>query len=201
MNEESKKEERRPAVSLKRDFALLRAPRVLVCAALLAAMSFILGKFCQIPNPFMDMIRISFENLPIIMAGIFFGPFVGALTGAVADLIGCLLYGYSINPLITLGAMTVGAVAGVVSRYVVRRPEALSIGASVFAAHLFGSVIVKSLGLAAWYLSSYDMGLLELMLWRGLVYLLTGITEFTVIFLLLRSRAVRKQLEGLITRR
>lgn len=178
----------------------LRAPtrlRIIVAAALLAAMSFILGKFLQIPNPFMEVIRISFENLPLMIAGICFGPLVGAMTGAVADLVGCLLYGYTINPLITLGAATVGVVSGLVSHYLVRKPLALSVGLSVLFSHLVGSVVVKSFGLAAWYLTKYNMGILELMGWRLLVYTITGIAEFTVICLLMRSRVFRAQLERL----
>lgn len=179
----------------------LRAPtrlRVIVAAAILAAMSFILGKFLQIPNPFMEIIRISFENLPLMVAGICFGPLVGAMTGVVADLVGCLLYGYSINPLITLGAAAVGFTAGVVSHYLIRKPLALSVGVSVFSAHLIGSVVIKSFGLAAWYLTQFKMGLAELMGWRLLVYTLTGIAEFAVIYLLLRSRMFRAQLERLV---
>ena len=179
----------------------LRAPtrlRVIVAAAILAAMSFILGKFLQIPNPFMEIIRISFENLPLMVAGICFGPLVGAMTGAVADLVGCLLYGYSINPLITLGAAAVGFTAGVVSHYLIRKPLALSVGVSVFSAHILGSVVIKSFGLAAWYLAKYNMGIAELMGWRLLVYTLTGIAEFTVIYLLLRSRMFCAQLERLV---
>lgn len=171
--------------------------RIIIAAALLAAMSIILGKFLQIPNPFMEIIRISFENLPLMMAGICFGPLVGAMTGAVADLVGCLLYGYAINPLITLGAATVGVVSGVVSHYLVRKPLELSVGLSVLFSHLIGSVVVKSFGLAAWFLSKYNMGILELMCWRLLVYTLTGIAEFIVIYLLMRSRVFRAQLERL----
>ena len=178
----------------------LRAPtrlRIIVAAALLAAMSFILGKFLQIPNPFMEVIRISFENLPLMIAGICFGPLVGAMTGAVADLVGCLLYGYTINPLITLGAAAVGFVSGAVSHYLIRKPPVLSVGLSVLFSHLVGSVVVKSFGLAAWYLTKYNMGILELMGWRLLVYTVTGIAEFTVICLLMRSRVFRAQLERL----
>ena len=51
------------------DLALFGSVRVLAAAALLAAMSLILGKFLQIPNPFSNIFRISFENLPIILAG------------------------------------------------------------------------------------------------------------------------------------
>lgn len=182
----------------------LRAPtrlRIIVAAALLAAMSFILGKFLQIPNPFMEVIRISFENLPLMIAGICFGPLVGAMTGAVADIVGCLLYGYTINPLITLGAAAVGFVSGVVSHYLVRKPLVLSVGLSVLFSHLVGSVVVKSFGLAAWYLTKYNMGILELMGWRLLVYTITGIAEFTVICLLMRSRVFRAQLERLTEKR
>lgn len=187
--------------TFKGNIALFGNVRVLVAAALLAAMSLILGKFLQIPNPFQNIIRISFENLPIIFAAISFGPAIGAVVGVAADLVGCLLYGYSINPLITLGAATVGIVAGVVSNYIVRRPTWLSTALSVLCAHICGSVVVKSFGLAAWYLSSYNMGLVELMLWRLLTYTVIGVAEFVILFLLFRSRAVTNQIEKFKTKR
>ena len=180
---------------LKADLAALGNLRVLCIAAMLSAMSLILGKFLQIPNPFQEIIRISFENLPVILAGIAFGPFVGAMTGAVADLLGCLLYGYPINPLITLGAVTVGLVSGVMAGYVLRRPLALRVCAATVTAHLTGSVLVKSLGLAAWYLGSYNMGLFELILWRLLTYAIVGTAECVILYLLLRHRALANQLE------
>ncbi|MBR3862226.1 MAG: hypothetical protein IKM42_01040, partial [Clostridia bacterium] len=40
--------------------------RRLCFAAILAAMSLVLGKFLQIPHPFQEFIRISFENLPVL---------------------------------------------------------------------------------------------------------------------------------------
>lgn len=184
-----------PLRALRGEIALFGNARVLCFAAMLAAMSLILGKFLQIPNPFQQFIRISFENLPVLLAGITMGPLIGALTGAVADLLGCLLYGYSINPLVTLGAATVGLVSGLLARYVVRRPVALQVIVSALAAHLTGSVLVKSFGLAAWYLGSYDMGLAELVAWRLLTYSVIAIAECTVLILLLRNRAFTRQLE------
>ena len=65
--------------------------RVLIIAGLLIAMSSVFGKLLAFDlTPF---IRISIENLPIIMAGIFFGPFVGGAVGLGADLLGCALKG------------------------------------------------------------------------------------------------------------
>ena len=192
----NEKKTNKPALrALRGEIALFGNARVLCFAAMLAAMSLILGKFLQIPNPFQQFIRISFENLPILFAGITMGPLIGAVTGAVADLLGCLLYGYSINPLVTLGAATAGLVAGLLARYVVRRPLALQVIVSAVAAHLAGSVLVKSFGLAAWYLGSYDMGLAELMAWRLLTYAVIAVAECTLLILLLRNRALAAQIE------
>ena len=175
--------------------AVFGNPRALCLAALLAAMSLILGKFLQIPTPFSEIVRISFENLPVILAGIVLGPLAGAMTGAVADLVGCLAYGYSINPLITLGAAAAGLVSGCVSLLLRRAPLLLRISLSAVAAHLVGSVLIKTAGLAAWYLASYQMGYTELMLWRLLNYAIIAVLEITLLYMLLRHRGVARQLE------
>ena len=164
-------------------------------AAILSAMSFILGKFLQIPNPFQDFIRISFENLPIILAGISLGPIAGALVGTAADLIGCVSYGYSINPIITVGAASIGFISGFISNYVVKKPLILKIAVSSAAAHAVGSVLIKSAGLAAWYLAKYDLGYWEFVGWRLVTYTVIGIAESVLLYILLKNRAFQKQLE------
>ena len=169
--------------------------RVLSVCAMMAAMSLILGKFLQIPNPFQELIRISFENLPVIMAGIAFGPVMGLMTGVAADLLGCLLYGYNINPIITLGAGAAGFAAGVMGSWLLRRFTVLRVIAATVLAHLLGSVLIKSLGLAAWYLGSYQMGIGELIAWRLLTYAIVGTAECVILCLLFRRRAFTSQLE------
>ncbi len=182
---------------LKQDLSVVGNVRVLCLCAMLAAMSLILEKFLQIPNPFQEIIRISFGNLPLILSGLVFGPFIGAMTGAVADLLGCALYGYAINPLVTLGAVTVGFVAGVSANYLlnVSHKTSLRVILATVNAHALGSVLVKSIGLAAWYLGSYHMGLAELILWRLLTYAIVGTAECVLLCILLRHRAVVSQLE------
>ncbi len=169
--------------------------RRLCFAAILAAMSLVLGKFLQIPHPFQEFIRISFENLPVLLAGISMGPVVGALVGTVADLLGCVLYGYSINPIITLGAASVGLVSGFLARYVVKKSLLAKVAVSVSLAHLVGSVLIKSAGLAAWYLAKYEFGYLEFLGWRFLNYVIVGVAECLVLYLLLRNRAFAKQIK------
>ena len=169
--------------------------RRLSFAAVLAAMSLVLGKFLQIPHPFQEFIRISFENLPVLLAGISMGPLVGIFVGTVADLLGCALYGYSINPVVTLGAAAVGAVSGFLARYVVRKPLLAQVTVSVVAAHLVGSVAIKSAGLAAWYLAKYQFGYLEFFAWRLLNYAIVATAEGLLLYLLLKNRTFAKQME------
>jgi ECF transporter S component (folate family) len=172
--------------------------RGLCFAGILSAMSLILGKFLQIPNPFQEIIRISFENFPVIASGIILGPVAGALVGIVADLLGCVLYGYTVNPIITLGAAAVGLVSGFISNYVVKKPLLFKVIASTAAAHIVGSVLIKSAGLAAWYLSKYDIGYLELVAWRLLNYTIVATAECIILYLLLNNRALYNQIKGII---
>ncbi len=195
MNNSESNASKRPRKGTREAIAVFGNPRALCLAALLAAMSLILGKFLQIPTPFSQIVRISFENLPVILSGLVLGPLAGAMTGAVADLVGCLLYGYEINPIITLGAALVGLVAGTVSWLSHRLPLLARIALSVLLAHTAGSVLVKTAGLAAWYLASFEMGYAELLLWRALNYTIISVLESLLLYLLLRHRGVSRQLE------
>ena len=121
------------------DLRLFGNVRVLTISALLIAMSIVLGKLLAFNIT--DSIRISLENLPLLMAGIFFGPFIGAAVGAGADIIGCLIVGYSINPIISVGAASIGFIAGFVSHFIFKKRSLPSIAVSVAAAHIIGSMI------------------------------------------------------------
>ena len=164
--------------------------RTMVCCGLLVALSIVCGKFLQIPVG--DMLRFSFENLPILLAGILFGPLAGALVGVVADLIGCLAVGYVINPLITLGAGLIGCVGGWMYRWLRQVPLAGRISLTVAAAHSVGSVLIKTFGLAQFYAIPFWM----LLLWRLFNYVLVGAAEFFLLYMLLRNKGVRRMLDA-----
>lgn len=87
----------------------------LLKAALLVAISIILARFASIMIPIagFNALRISFALVPIMLSGIMFGPFVGALTGALADVIGSLLFPMgAFHPGLTLTSALNGAIAG-----------------------------------------------------------------------------------------
>ncbi len=183
------------------DLAVFGSLRALCFAGALAAMSLVLGKYLQIPHPMQSVVRISFENLPVLLAGITLGPLAGAMTGAVADLLGCLLYGYEINPIVTLGAVLVGAVSGLVANYVLRRPLLPRVILSVAGAHLCGSLFVKTAGLAAYYLKTQGMGFWVLFAWRALAYVIIAAAECTVLYLLLRHKGFAALIERIRKKR
>lgn len=162
--------------------------RVLAFSAVLVAMSIVCGKYLAIRGG--DILRFSFENLPILLAGMLFGPVVGAAVGVVADLIGCVLVGYAINPLVTVGAAVIGAASGILYRVTPRMSLFLRVLLSVGVAHLLGSVVIKTFGLAVFY----DMPMVVLMLWRLLNYAIVGALEILLIVPILKNRAIHSLL-------
>ena len=161
---------------------------VLVAAALLAALSIVLGKYLAIRVG--DTMRFSFENLPILLAGAAFGPLTGMLVAVGADLIGCLLVGYPVNPLITLGGALIGLLGGVLYRVLSKTPCLVRVAVTVIVSHIVGSVLIKSVGLAAFY--SYPLW--ELMLWRLLNYVIVGAAETALLYVVLKNRAIQNQI-------
>ena len=177
------------STAMRARIPVFKSTQGLCLAGIMTALSIVLGKFLQIPNPFMDFVRISFENLPIILTGMTLGPIAAAIVGVVADLIGCVLYGYSINPIITLGAFATGIVSGLVAM-LIKKPLVLRVCVSTVASHTIGSVIIKSIGLAAYY----GMPYYETVLWRLINYLIVGSAEGILLFLLLKNKALSRKL-------
>ena len=162
----------------------------LVLCAFLVALSIVCGKFLQIPVG--EMLRFSFENLPILFAGLMFGPVEGVLVGVCADLIGCLAVGYAINPLITLGAAAIGLLAGVGGVALRRLPMAWQVVLTVAVAHLIGSVVIKTFGLSQYY----SLPFVALMGWRAINYALVGAAEAAILCVLVRHKGIRRFTKG-----
>ena len=167
--------------------AALKDVRSITLLALFAAMSIVLGKMLAFNIG--PTIRISFENLPILMAGIFLGAPAGMVTGILADIIGCLIVGYSINPIITVGAASIGLVSGLIYQMIPTKKDFASIFGSVMTAHVIGSMIIKSIGLMVYY--QYPLvGVLP----RIPLYIAIGSAEAAIILMLVRNHAFTAQL-------
>lgn len=170
---------------------LKTSAKKLTCAAMFTAMSLVIGIFCK---NFMNfgggLFRVTFENLPIILAGIYLGSVAGGLVGCASDLISYVLSSqiYPPNFIVTFGAVTIGVVSGVVARYVIKKQGYAQIIVSALIAHLIGSVIIKSAGLYVFY------GIA--VLWRVPLYFVIASVEIIIMCLLYRNSNFRNLVNG-----
>ena len=162
--------------------------RALIITAVFAAMSIVLGKFLQIPIG--DSFRISFENLPILMASLMFGPIYGGACGVVADLLGCVLRGYAIIPLITVAAGLMGIIPGVLTRFVFKKLSMPYVITSGLISHVICSMTVKTIALHMAYGMDYSV----LIPTRVLIYTLTGLAESYICAVLLKRNIIKKEI-------
>lgn len=176
----------------KSGLTLFSSVKALAMAAMLTAMSVVIGIICKnFLNFDGGLFRVTFENLPIIMAGIIFGPVVGAAVGCATDLISYFLSNqvYPPNLIVTLGATVVGAVSGIVSRFIVKKRGYTQIIVAGSLAHIFGSMIIKPIGLFAFY--SWAV------LWRIPLYLVIAPIEIALICLMYKNSSFRRTMNSL----
>lgn len=169
----------------------LRNVKVLTTAAMLGALSVVIGIFCKnFLNFGNGLFRVTFENFPIILSGILFGPAVGAAVGIVSDMVSYFLstQSFAISPIVTLGAALVGAVSGIVSNYIIKKRGTLRVVISTLAAHVVGSLIVKTFGIYTYYSMSYGM----LLLYRIPTYAAIIAIESFFLCLIFRHKAFTK---------
>ena len=165
--------------------------KVMTMSAMLCAMSVVVGIFCKsFLNFGAGLFRVTFENFPILLSGIMFGPVVGGIVGAATDIVSYFLSGqvYPINPIVTLGATAIGLISGIFSHYVIKKRGKLRIILSSAVAHLVGSMIIKPIGLFTFYGWA--------VLWRIPLYLVIAPLEIVIICLMHRNRTVGRMIDG-----
>ena len=176
--------------SQKNRSAAKSALKRLVLGAMLAAMSVVIGMFCKsFLNFGGGLWRITFENLPIILAGVFLGPITGGLVGIVSDLTSYLLSPqiYPPNLIVTFGAFAVGVTAGLMAKFAIRERGTKQIALSAAAAHVIGSMIIKPIGLFQFYQWA--------VLVRIPLYLVIAPLEILLLCLLWKQKSFRKLFE------
>lgn len=96
--------------------------RVIPVLAMLVAVSIILTRTMAVMVPVAGAmtLRLSFGEIPIIIAGIIFGPLAGFMSGIAADLLGYMIntFGGAYIPGLTLSAGLTGLIPGLLLRNV-----------------------------------------------------------------------------------
>ena len=165
--------------------------KTLVFLAMLVAISIVCGKYLAIRGG--DIMRFSLENMPIIFAGMAFGPLAGGLVGSVADIVGCVMVAYTINPIVTLGAGVIGILSGIIPILLqkTKLKSTLILVITVASSHIIGSMLIKTVGLYAYY----NMPFAVLLLWRILNYLLVGAIDGAVLHILFCRKEIRAHIK------
>ena len=179
----------------KSKIAVFKTLTVLVASAFMAAISLVCGKYLAIPIG--DVMRFSFENTPIILSGVIFGPCVGAAVGVAADLVGCLAVGFTINPIITLGAGMIGFISGG-SNYILKKLGISDLKTRIIISaalsHFVGSLIIKTIGLAAFY----SIPFYSLFLLRLINYAIVGSLDGLIVYQLLKNKSFIGQINSML---
>ena len=165
--------------------------KIMTMSAMLIAISVVIGIFCKtLLNFGGGLFRITFENLPIIMSGIMFGPIVGGLVGAATDIVSYFLSPqiFAINPIVTVGAASVGLVSGFFAKYVFKKHVYMRLICSSMLAHIVGSMIIKPIGLYQFYGAA--------VLWRVPMYFVIAPLEILVLCLMYRHNYLKKLMDG-----
>ena len=161
----------------------------LTVCALLMALSVILARLLTIiPS---EISRFSLEAVPILLAGLLFGPVPGAAVGFAADFIGCLFSPYGYNPIFCLPPILYGLWAGLLRGYVLARPTIWRTALAVFPAALCGSVLWQSAALALVYGGEAKLAFfLTRLASRSIQFAVTGVIDTAAVWLLLRRNAL-----------
>lgn len=160
-----------------------------VCAMLIG-ISIVVGSVCRYYLTFGVFVRVTFENLPIILSGILFGPVYGMCVGLCTDLISCVATAQEINPIITMGALSVGLVSGMLSKILNKFPhKKIKTVISCVSAHIIGCLFIKTYGLHVYYFPTtsfwYLFGI------RAAVYALIASVETLILLLILSDNYIK----------
>ena len=104
---------------MKRNQNSIFSTRIMVIMAALIALQIILARYLSIQAS--ETLRISFETVPLALAGMWLGPVGGAIVALVSDLLGTIIYGYGVwFPPIALGPVFFAAFCGWGTKYIFR---------------------------------------------------------------------------------
>lgn len=161
--------------------------RTLVSLALLCAMEIVLARFCVIWIT--SSIKITFEAIPILLAGILFGPLAGALVGAASDILGsAFLSGLGWMPQLTVTPLLLGLLPGLLRRFVLKKPVLPRFIAVCAPGFVLGSMLWTTF----WLSALYGTPVPALLAARVPLYCVIGALDILVVWLLCRSGAFQR---------
>jgi len=153
----------------------------------LAAVSIVLTRVFGfiIPVAGVGALRISFGEVPLILGGILFGPWAGAVTGVAADLIGYAInsHGGAFFPGFAISAALTGLIPGWILHKHRENLQWWQVGATVLITDLITGVFLNTL----WLTILYGQGFFVILPARLLARLVTLPIYTLAVFLINRA--------------
>ena len=159
----------------------------LTVCALLTALSVVLARLLTIiPS---EVSRFSLEAVPILLAGLLFGPLPGAAVGFAADFIGCLFSPFGYNPIFCLPPILYGLCAGLFRPWLTQKISPLRIAAAFLPAIVLGSILYQSWSLAFVYGGdAFEAFFLTKLASRSLQFGITFVLDVLIVWLLYKAK-------------
>ena len=159
--------------------------KALVYCAMLAAISVVMARVLCFATP--DGVRWSLDKFPLFLAGMFFGPVMGALTGFVADFTGSLMQ-FGFNPLLCVPAVLYGLCGGLLRRYLQKNTSLLRLAVSYAVPVIIGSVLYQSCILAKLYFDGvYSAGVKYYLGTRSIQFSIMLVAETLILYSLVKT--------------
>ncbi len=141
---------------MKRNQTSILSTRSLVMMAALIAIQIVLARYLAVQVS--ATLRISFETIPLALAGMWLGPLAGVLVALISDILGTIIYGYGAYfPLISLGPMAFALICGLSARYLFRSSLSETRDAWKVIATVIVAGIVNSFGIGLVTTTLYQM--------------------------------------------
>ena len=123
-------------------------PKRLSLLAMFIALQIVLSKLLMLQVA--PSVRLSIDSVPILLAGLWFGPLAGGLVGALADFLGTVLFptAGAYFPPLTIAFFLIGFVAGLLSLVIKTKRPLLRIVLIVVSSEIIGSYLFKSFALS-----------------------------------------------------
>ena len=165
----------------------LKKPKTLAVCAMLAALSVIFARLIiPMPNAFT---RFSIEAIPIVIAGLLFGPLAGGIVGFVADLVGCLFSGYGYSPIFCVPPILYGVLAGLLRFLLFKKTDIWRILLVYLPPVVIGSILYQSWSLALVYNSkgTFAASFSYFLTTRSIQFAITLVIDAVLTWLLFRT--------------
>ncbi|NLK71517.1 MAG: folate family ECF transporter S component [Clostridiales bacterium] len=162
----------------------------LISLALLSAISIILTRFLSF-YVLDNTVRLGFGHIPILLAGILFGPLSGALAGAVSDLLGILIMpSYGFFPGFTVASILTGMIPGLLVKIFEKR-RLMGFGGVlgiVYITEFFSSILITTLAVSMYYGAPLEIIIIP----RSITTLIMSMV-YSIIIAVLYKQLVRQE--------